>query len=110
VTNDEVGTRDAPRALGAVEARRLRRANRLVAQLGVADAAGEHREQQRTRDAERDELVMRQDGRSGRDPSSRRCRRDGGFEGDCGISGGGGRDGNGEISEDVASSRVPSPA
>lgn len=60
-----VRARDAPGALGAVEAHALRRAERLVAQLRIGDAAREDRTQERTGDAVRHELVLREKGKAG---------------------------------------------
>src|SRR6266540_527869 len=57
-----VRARDATSALGAVEARGLGGADRLVTKLRVADRAAEHGEQELPRDAVRDELVVRKNG------------------------------------------------
>ncbi len=58
-----VAARDAPRALGAVEASGLGGADRLVSQLGVSDATAGDREQQLPRNSVGVELEVRENGK-----------------------------------------------
>jgi hypothetical protein len=59
----QVSPRDATGALGAVEARALGGPDGVLAQLGVANSAGEHCLQQLPRDSVGKQLVMRENRR-----------------------------------------------